>query len=123
MVATPGDRATLPRGERLRGRHEIEHLFRRGVRLERAGFVLLWAAIPGRRAAAFAAGRRLGGSVTRNRARRRLREAYRHVKHLAPARGIRLCFVARARALDVPFATLSHEVADAMRHAARHLAS
>jgi ribonuclease P protein component len=61
--------------------------------------------------------------VSRNRARRRLREAYRRQATLLPGAGLRLCFVARPRAVGVPFPELSSEVAEALRHAARRLAS
>lgn len=115
--------ATLPRGERLRDRRELQRLFRRGARLERPGFVLLWLPLPGRRAAAFTASRRLGGSVWRNRARRRLREAYRGQKALLPPHGVRLCFVARRRAVEMSLPELSREVAGALRHAARRVAA
>lgn len=116
-------RATLARGERLRDRREFERLFRRGGRVERPGFVLLWMPVPGPRAAAFTASRRLGGSVWRNLARRRLREAYRRQKGLLPASGLRVCFVARPRAAEHRFPELISEVAEALRQAARRLAS
>ena len=122
MLPGAGARATLPRGERLRDREQIEHLFRWGSRLDRPGFVLLWARDSGRRAAAFTASRRLGGSVQRNRARRRLREAYRRHRDLVPERGLKLCLVARPVAIDLPFRDLAAQVADALRHAARRLA-
>jgi ribonuclease P protein component len=77
----------------------------------------------GRRAAAFAAGRRLGRSVMRNRARRRLREAYRHVKGSLPATGVRLCILARAGAVDVAFRELRAQMGEALRLAARRIAS
>jgi ribonuclease P protein component len=123
MCEGSGARTTLGRAERLRDRGEFERLFRRAARHEHASFVLLWMAVPGRRAAAFAASRRLGGSVDRNRARRRLREAYRRQKGLLPGAGVRLCFVARPRAVRVPFGELSQEVGDALRHAAQRVAS
>ena len=115
-------RATLRRGERLRERREIEQLFRRGGRIERPTFILLWLAAPGRRAAAFATSRRLGSSVRRNRARRRLREAYRREKGVAPAQGVRLCFVARPEAAAAPFGRLTDDIRDALRQAARRIA-
>jgi ribonuclease P protein component len=123
MGSTAEGRATLPRGERLRDRRELQRLFRRGARVERPSFVLLWFPAPGPRAAAFTASRRLGGSVCRNRARRRLREAYRRQKGVLPAAGLRLCFVARSRAVRVGFPELASEVAEALRQAARRLAS
>jgi ribonuclease P protein component len=122
-VAAPGTgRARLPRRERLRDDAELARLFRRGHRIERPAFVLLWLPAPGPRAAAFAASRRLGGSVWRNRARRRLREAYRREKDHVPETGVRLGVVARAGAAETPFPELMREMADALRQAARRLA-
>lgn len=111
--------AALPRGERLREREAIRRLFRYGARVERPDFVLLALRAPGPRAVVFAAGRRLGGSVQRNRARRRLREAYRRQKGLVPATGLRLGFIARGGAGTAPFHVLSAEVAEALREAVR----
>jgi ribonuclease P protein component len=121
VAASAAGAAGLPRGERLRDRTEIGRVFRRGGRIERPSFVLLWLPVAGRRAAAFATSRRLGGSVVRNRARRRLREAYRQHKALVPPEGIRLCFVARPRAVAADFAQVSQEVAGALGDAARRL--
>jgi ribonuclease P protein component len=87
--------------------------------VEVPAFVLLWMREPGPRAVGFAAARRLGGSVVRNRARRRLREAYRHHRGLLPAEGIRLCFIARRGALTRPFAQLMDDVASALRPSVR----
>ena len=83
-------------------------------------FVLLWRREPGPRAVGFAVGRRLGGSVVRNRARRRLREAYRRQRALVAPDGIRLCFIARQAALTSPFTELSRLMADALVQTARN---
>jgi len=123
MRGGAGERATLPRGERLRDGAEIDRLFRWGARIERSAFALLWMPAAGRRAAAFTAGRRVGQSVRRNRARRRLREAYRRVKQDAPVQGIRLCFVARPRAVDLAFPDLTAQVGEALQHVGRRIAS
>jgi ribonuclease P protein component len=123
MSGGAGERATLPRGERLRDGAAIDRLFRRGARIERPAFVLLWMPVAGRRTAAFTASRRLGQSVRRNRARRRLREAYRRVKQTVPVQGIRLCFVARPGAVDLAFPDLKAQVGEALQHAGRRLAS
>ena len=82
--------------------------------------MLLWMREPGPRAVGFAAGRRLGGSVVRNRVRRRLREAYRRQRALLPAEGVRLCFIARPAALTRPFVQLVDDVASALGQSARH---
>jgi ribonuclease P protein component len=109
----------LPRAERLRSRAEFDRLFRRGARVEGPAFVLLWMWEPGPRAVGFAVGRRFGGSVVRNRARRRLREAYRQQCGQLPREGIRLCIIARRAALTSPFEELLGEMAGALREAAR----
>ena len=114
--------ATLLRSERLRAHREIQALFRDGARVESAGFVLLWSRAPGPRRVGVVTPRRLGGSVERNRVRRRLREAYRRGKGLLPPSGIRLLFVARPRALEGPFSDLVAEVAEGLRQVARRRA-
>ena len=81
--------------------------------------MLLWRREPGPRAVGFAVGRRLGGSVVRNRARRRLREAYRRQRSLVPSDGIHLCFIARQGALTSPFDQLVDAMAGALVQAAR----
>jgi ribonuclease P protein component len=87
--------------------------------VETPAFVLLWRREPGPRAVGFAAARRLGGSVVRNRARRRLREAYRRQGDLVPSEGIRLCFIARQGALTSSFDQLVDVMAGALTRAAR----
>ena len=119
VPGAPSARARLPRAERLRSRAEFDRLFRRGGRVEGPAFVLLWMREPGPRAVGFAVGRRLGGSVVRNRARRRLREAYRRQRGLLPPEGIRLCFIARQSALTSPFDQLVDAMAGALGQAAR----
>lgn len=81
--------------------------------------MLLWRRMPGPRAVGFAVGRRLGGSVVRNRARRRLREAYRRQRGLVAPEGIRLCFIARQGALTSPFDQLVDAVAGALAQTGR----
>ncbi len=47
--------------------------------------IVLWRAKDGARRVGFAVGRQVRGAVRRNRVRRRLREAYRAARELAPA--------------------------------------
>ena len=68
------------RDRRLRQRREFDLVFRRGRRLGGALFTLI--ALPNERAdhrLGIAVGRRVGGAVERNRARRLLREAFRRL--------------------------------------------
>jgi ribonuclease P protein component len=79
MAAASG--ARLRPRERLSGGAEFRRVFRRGARVESASFLLL--AVEnghGFHRLGLAAGRRVGGSVARNRARRLLRESFRKNK-------------------------------------------
>jgi len=101
--------AALPREERIRKRADFERLYRIGVKVEGGG-VILFSGLggPGRRVGV-SASRRIGGSVKRNRARRRLREAYRLTKGLLP-NDVDLLLVARPRVLTQTFAETCRDV-------------
>ncbi|MGH7415477.1 MAG: ribonuclease P protein component, partial [Candidatus Rokuibacteriota bacterium] len=92
---------TLPRGERLRRSAEFQAVFQQGSRLERPTFVVLWRHAAGRRVG-FAVSRLVRGAAQRNRARRRVREAYRQVRALIAA-DIEMVVVARPSAATRPF--------------------
>jgi len=116
-----GERATLPRQERLRRRAEFEGLYRGGAKLDKGGIVLFWrVGGPGRRVGV-SASRAIGGSVKRNRARRRLREVYRLNKALLPDR-VEVLLVARPQLLTQAFERTSRDVAAGFRRVARWLA-
>ena len=107
---------TLPRGERLRRSAEFQAVFQHGSRLERPSFVALWRRGETRRAG-FAVSRQLRGAAKRNRARRRVREAYRQVRaSIAP--DVELVVVARPSAARRPFP----ELVEDMRRLAEDLA-
>jgi ribonuclease P protein component len=111
---------TLPRGERLRRAAEFQAVFQYGSRLERPDFVVLWRR-GGTRRAGFAVSRQLHGAARRNRARRRVREAYRQVRALI-AGDVELVVVARASAASRPFAELVEDMrrlAESLARAAR----
>jgi ribonuclease P protein component len=79
MAAAPG--ARLRPRERLTTGAEYRWVFRRGVRVDSALFLLVAAENRhGHHRLGLAAGRRVGGAVARNRARRLLRESFRKNK-------------------------------------------
>ena len=107
---------TLPRGERLRRAAEFQAVFEYGSRLERPSFVVLWRRAETRRVG-FAVSRQLRGAAQRNRARRRVREAYRQVRTLI-AGDVEMVVVARASAATRPFS----ELVEDLRRLAENLA-
>ncbi len=107
---------TLPRGERLRRSAEFQAVFQHGSRLERPNFIALWRRAATRRVG-FAVSRQLRSAARRNRARRRVREAYRQVRALI-AQDVEMVVVARASAATRPFPELVEE----MRRVAESLA-
>lgn len=71
-------------------------------------FVLASPDLP--RKAGFVAGRRVGGAVIRNRAKRLLRECYRRHRSLVPPSGIFLVFVARAGCGEASYADVERDM-------------
>ncbi len=100
---------SLPRHERLRHAGDIQAVFQRGKREEQPAFVALWRVGEGRRKAGFAVSRQVRGAVSRNRARRRVREAFRRQRATLPE-AIEVVFVARPAALSRPFADLAGDM-------------
>ena len=74
---------------------------------------MLWRDTPEPTRAGFAVSRQLKNAVQRNRARRRLREAYRASRDAAPARAA-LVIVGRPAALREPFAGLAAQLRTAL---------
>ena len=89
-------------------------MFERGKRLERPAFVVLWSPTTRIRKAGFTVSRQIRGAVSRNRARRRLREAYRG-RTVANPDDISMVFVARPPALTSSFAKLVEAMDEVMR--------
>ncbi len=108
----------LARAARLRRAAEIQEVFQQGRREERRAFVLLWVPRSGLARVGFAVSRQIRGAVRRNRARRRLRAAYRALGS-AKLRGVDAVFVARGWALDAPLDELRDEMARAHATARR----
>ena len=101
------------RSSRLRAA-DFQLVFReRGRSVDRRNFVALWRPCdPGTGGVGFAVTRRIGGAVARNRARRRLREAYRRAAEKAG--GVNVVFVARTGALTCGFAELTQDIEQAL---------
>jgi len=92
---------------------DIQALFQQGKRVDRPSLIVLWRETDGPRRAGFAVSRQIRGSVRRNRARRRLREAYRAARTAAPAR-VALVVIAKRGALDETFPVLVEQLRDAL---------
>ncbi len=107
----------LSRDARLRHSNDIQLVFQQGRREERRAFVLLWRPGLGETRAAFAASRQIRGAVSRNRAKRRLREAYRRLE-TRPGR-LDLVFVARPSTLVVETGEIAREMAQALAAVSR----
>jgi ribonuclease P protein component len=102
---------------RLRKRPEFVALTRSGRRCAMPAFVLQAGPRPGdggESGLGFTASRRVGKSVQRNRARRRLREAARRVLPLAGRPGRNYVIVARPAAVTWPFERLCDDLRTAI---------
>jgi ribonuclease P protein component len=75
--------------------------------------IVLWRETTEPRRAGFAVSRQIRGAVQRNRARRRLREAYRVTRDAAPTYTA-LVIIGRPGALRVPFPALTSELGGAL---------
>jgi len=113
--AETADRLTgrFPRSERLTSRAEIQALFQQGKRIDRPLLTVLWRESEGPRRAGFAVTRQIRGSVRRNRARRRMREAYRAARGTAPAR-VAVMVIAKRGALEGDLTGLTEQLRDAL---------
>jgi ribonuclease P protein component len=92
---------------------DFQALFQRGRRIERPALIVLWRESAGPTRAGFAVSRQLKNAVQRNRARRRLREAYRASRDAAPERAS-MVIVGRPAALTEPFGNLAAQLRTAL---------
>jgi ribonuclease P protein component len=92
---------------------DFQALFQRGRRIERPALIVLWREATGPTRAGFAVSRQVKNAVQRNRARRRLREAYRASRDAAPSRAA-LVIVGRPAVLVEPFAALTRQLRGAL---------
>jgi ribonuclease P protein component len=92
---------------------EFQALFQRGKRIDRPALIVLWRDTTEPTRAGFAVSRQLKNAVQRNRARRRLREAYRASRDAAPTH-VALVVVGRPAVLRAPFADLAAQLRGAL---------
>ena len=59
----------------------------------------------------------IGSAVVRNRARRRVREAFRHELSTSPSSGVDILISVKPEAVATPFATLVADAASVLREA------
>jgi ribonuclease P protein component len=102
----------LSRRQRLTTRADFQALFQRGKRIDRPALIVLWREADEPTRVGFAVSRQLRNAVQRNRARRRLREAFRSARTAAPTRAA-LVIIGRPAALTASFESLLGQ----MRHA------
>ena len=103
----------FPRRERLTTSAEFQTLFQRGRRIDRPALIVLWREATEPTRVGFAVSRQVKNAVQRNRARRRLREAYRASRDAAPAQ-IRMVIVGRPAALKAPVIALTGQLRAAL---------
>jgi ribonuclease P protein component len=96
----------FPKSERLQRTAEFRRVYDDGHRVESRLAVLYALETPGQpRAIGVVTSRKIGGAVTRNRARRVLREAYRLNKHKLKT-NVQLVVIARAAINDKRYAEI-----------------
>jgi ribonuclease P protein component len=105
---------TFPFRERLRKKKDFDRVYEEGDVFQAEHLVLfcLRQNVPERKAG-FVASRKLGDATTRNRARRRLREAYRKLRNRVPET-VYLVFVARNGVTDIAWPKLLADMEDAL---------
>ena len=105
---------------RVRRRSEFQRVFDSGYRVSSRYFTLLFAAREGSPPRlGIVASRKLGDAVRRNRAKRLIREVFRHLD--APSTALDLVVIPRRELFDVPFADLERDFHVAWRRGLERL--
>jgi ribonuclease P protein component len=109
------DRLTggLSRRQRLTTSADFQALFQRGKRIDRPALIVLWRDASEPTRVGFAVSRQLRSAVQRNRARRRLRAAFRATRAAAPSRAA-LVIIGRPAALTAPFEAILAQMRQAL---------
>ncbi len=110
----------FPRACRLRRRAEFKRVYEGGVKIVRGTMVVFAAPGSGPTRIGITATRKLGGAPARNRAKRRVREAFRRLRPGLPE-GLDLVVVARAALLERPAARVAEDLETAVRAAVERL--
>ena len=113
--------------QHLRRQTEIRSVREHGRRIECRAFTLWWRQrgetgvapgpekLPASRVCVIASTAAVGNATRRNRAKRRLREIFRHHQQQVP-NGCDLLLIARASVLDWPYAALEKKFTEACEH-------
>ncbi|MGH9317285.1 MAG: ribonuclease P protein component [Thermoanaerobaculia bacterium] len=119
MNPGPAARETFFRGDRLRKRREFEECYASGVRVSgrHLQLFLLSRQAAGPARFGLSVSRRLGGAVTRNRLRRRLREIFRRNREVFGSAPFDCVVNLRASAVGVAFSELEQDCLSAVRRA------
>jgi ribonuclease P protein component len=116
----------LRAGQRLRRNDDFRAVREQGRRIDCGAFLLAWRRRPAAepagpaRLGVVASRAAVGDAVHRNRAKRRLRELFRHHQHLVPP-GIDLILTARASLLRLEFAEAARRFSHALGQLSAHV--
>ncbi len=111
--------ARLTPPKRFKKRADFLRLAARGKKIAKSGFVMqaLGNGAESELRLGFTATKKIGNAVTRNRAKRRLREAARLALSGRDMPGVELVLIARQETATVPFAKLQRNLAKALDEA------